>query len=85
MRLPSNGMSQFFISGSYMIFLLAASRTSFEGHSIHEKTIVSPGFASTARLKSVTFPSGTSSPQHSTWRIAPQSLNLSWNFCAAAL
>ena len=61
-RLPSNGMSSGFMRGSSMSFLLPASRTSFEGHSIQEKTTTSPSSALTARLKSVTLPSGRSSP-----------------------
>ena len=61
-RLPSNGMSSGFMRGSSMSFLLPALRTSFEGHSIQEKTTTSPSSALTARLKSVTLPSGRSSP-----------------------
>ena len=70
-RLPSNGMSSGFMRESSMSFVLPASRTSFEGHSIQEKTTTSPSSALTARLKSVTLPSGWSSPQHSTMRVAP--------------
>src|SRR6185503_18573741 len=51
MRLPSKGMSApiSFMRGSLRIFSLAASRTSFDGYSIHEKTTVSPSWAFTAR------------------------------------
>ena len=73
-----------FIAGSSIISLLPLSRTSLDGHSIQEKTTVSPSWALTARLKSVTLPSGTSSPQHSTMRIAPRRLQISIVFCAAA-
>jgi hypothetical protein len=60
---------------SDIIFWLAESRTSFDGYSIQEKTTASSAFACTARRKSVTLPSGTSSAQASTWRSAPNSLN----------
>ena len=60
--------------GSFIIFSLAASRTAFEGYSIQEKTTTSSGLACTEPLKSVTLPSGTSSPQVSTMRVTPNSL-----------
>ena len=79
MRCPSNGILS--RSGcmrwSSMIFGQAASRVALSGHSTNEKTTFSPSLAFTARLKSVTLPSGTSSPQASTTRVAPYSLNTS--------
>ena len=76
-RLPSKGIFApiSFMRGSLMIFLFAASRTSFEGYSNQEKTTTSSGSAFTAPLKSVTLPSGTSSPHASTMRVTPNSLN----------
>ena len=62
--------------GSSMNFFWAASRVALSGHSTHEKTTTSSPSAFTAPLKSVTLPSGTSSPQHSTTRVAPNSLNM---------
>ena len=54
--------------GSSITFFMPASRASFEGHSIQEKTTVSSSLRFTAIGKEVTLPSGTSSPQHSTQR-----------------
>ncbi len=77
MRWPSNGMFApiCFMRGSLIIFSLAASRAALSGYSNQEKTTFSPASAFTAPLKSVTLPSGTSSPQVSTMRVAPNSLN----------
>ena len=77
MRLPSKGMLApiSFMRGSLIIFSVAASRVALSGYSNQEKTTVSPSSAFTAPLKSVTLPSGTSSPQASTWRVTPNSLN----------
>ena len=77
MRLPSNGMLApiSFMRGSLIIFCVAAAWASLLGNSIHENTTTSSGLAFTAPLKSVTLPSGTSSPQASTMRVAPNSLN----------
>jgi hypothetical protein len=96
--LPSNGIGFFsgLMRGSFFIrssiLPIAASRVALSGHSIHEKTTASSSFACTARRKSVTLPSGTSSPQHSRMRVAPSSANtlsplLAWsmNFCLFAL
>src|SRR3546814_9546446 len=60
-----------------MILAMPASRVCLSGHSIHEKTTVSSSLASTARLKSVTLPSGTAVPQLSTRRVAPACLKRS--------
>ena len=68
-RLPSNGIGFFsgFIRGSVLIISSmrpkAASRVALSGHSIQEKTTVSSSLAFTDPRKSVTFPSGTSSPR----------------------
>ena len=66
-RLPSNGIGFWSgcIRGSSIIFGMALSRVALSGHSTHEKMTVSSSLALTARRKSVTVPSGTSSPQHS--------------------
>src|SRR5579864_911426 len=53
----------------------ASSRFSREGQVIQENTTVSSSLRWTAIVKEVTFPSGTSSPQHSTTFNAPYSLN----------
>jgi hypothetical protein len=67
MRFPSKGISPGgCIRGSAMTFALPASRASRDGHTIQEKTTVSPGSSFTAIGKEVSLPSGTSSPQHST-------------------
>ena len=70
--------------GKRMIFGQASSRTCFEGHSTQEKTTVSPSFAFTAPLKSVTLPSGTSSPHASTMRTEPYSLKMAAAFSASS-
>ena len=77
MRWPSNGIDApiSFMRGSLIIFSFAASRAALTGYSIQEKTTTSSALAFTAPLKSVTLPSGTSSPQASTMRVAPNSLN----------
>ena len=71
---------------------MPASRVALSGHSIQENTTVSSSLASTARWKSVTLPAGTSSPQPSTTRVAPNSMNsgsnmraCSMNFCLLAV
>ena len=72
-RLPSNTspIDCGLMRGSAMTFAMPASRASLDGHSIQENTTTSPSSAFTARRKSVSLPSGTSSPQHSTTRVAP--------------
>ena len=60
--------------GSFIIFWFAASRTAFDGYSSQVKTTTSSDFACTAPLKSVTLPSGTSSPQVWTMRVTPSPL-----------
>ena len=55
---------------------MAASRVFLSGHSIHENTTDSSAVACTALPKSVIFPSGTSSAQHSTTRVAPRSVKI---------
>src|SRR3954466_9493980 len=63
-RLPSKGMSSpIFMRGSAMTLRLPSSRAALDGQTIQENTTVSPASAFTARLQSVTLPSGTSSPQ----------------------
>ena len=73
--------------GSSIIFFMAASRVALSGHSTHEKATVSSAVACTARRKSVTLPSGTSSPQPSITRTAPSSMNIgsSWRACSMNL
>src|SRR5262249_5867067 len=82
MRLPSNGMG--FLSGcmrgSLIRAFMPASRISREGQMIHEKTTVSSGLHFTAIGSDVTWPPGTSSPQHSTTLRAPFSLKTSARF-----
>ncbi|MCY1563280.1 hypothetical protein D9M68_1008090 [compost metagenome] len=63
-----------FILGSSIAFFMPSSRACFEGQVIHEKTTVSSAFNFTDMGNDVTFPSGTSSPQHSTTLTAPHSL-----------
>src|SRR5215204_1809723 len=77
MRLPSKGICSPIVRmrGSALIFSFAASRISFDGYSNQLNTTTSSSCAFTAPLKSVSLPSGTSSPQHSTIRVAPNSLN----------
>jgi diguanylate cyclase (GGDEF)-like protein len=72
---PSKGMLApiSFILGSLIMRSLALSRVALSGYSSHENTTTSSGLAFTAPLKSVSLPSGTSSPQASTWRVAPNS------------
>src|SRR5947209_9223984 len=93
-RLPSNGIG--LVCGlrrlSFITFAIAASRVALSGHSIHEKTTTSSSFACTARRKSVSLPSFTSSPQHSRTRVAPCSMKTesvrlacSMNFCLFCL
>jgi hypothetical protein len=81
MRLPSKGIGGLPVvdgsmRGSSIIFFMPASRVALSGHSTHEKATVSSAVAWTARRKSVTLPSGTSSPQPSMTRIAPSSMNI---------
>src|SRR5882724_8647803 len=76
-RLPSKGIG--FVSGctrgSAITFFMPSSRTWREGQVTHENTTVSSSLRLTAIGNDVTLPSGTSSPQHSTTRNAPCSLN----------
>src|SRR5688572_11750835 len=60
-----------FMRGSLIIFSFAASRAARSGYSNQEKTTASSSFAWTDLRKSVTLPSGTSSLQLSTMRVAP--------------
>ena len=52
----AEGRVTFWVVCTSGIFLLAASRTSFDGYSIHENTTLSPSVAFTARKKSVDWP-----------------------------
>ncbi len=61
---------------SASIFLSAASAVARSGQTIQEKTTLSPSLACTARRKSVTLPSRTSSPQASMISRAPRSRNI---------
>jgi hypothetical protein len=76
MRLPSKGASfiDSVIAESLRMLSLALSRVALSGYSTHEKITSSSPWAFTERLKSVTVPSGTSSPQFSTRRVAPSFL-----------
>ena len=72
--LPSNGIlliSQSFNLGSVIAALFPASRASFDGHTIHEKTTTSSDSHLTAIGRDVNVPSGTSSAQFSTTDRAP--------------
>ncbi|MDT4879333.1 hypothetical protein FQZ97_1149950 [compost metagenome] len=90
MRLPSKGMGRLpgvdgSMRGSSIIFFMAASRVALSGHSIHEKATVSSAVAWTARRKSVTLPSGTSSPPPSITRMASSSMNIESNWRACSM
>src|SRR5882724_12886356 len=76
MRWPSNGigLTSGFRRGSAMTFFMPSSRALRDGQMIHENTTVSSSLRLTANGNDVTFPSGTSSPQHSTTFTAPCSL-----------
>src|ERR1700731_4177886 len=78
MRLPSNGMAfpSGLMRGSAITLSQAALGTSLDGQTIHENTTASPCLPLTAIGNDVIFPSGTSSPQHSTTLSAPYSLKM---------
>src|SRR5688572_25944994 len=63
--------------GSSMAFFMPVSRTARDGQATHENATVSFGSSFTACGNDVVLPVGTSSPQHSTTRVAPFCLNTS--------
>ena len=56
---------------SSMMFCIPVVRVALSGHSTQENTTISSSFFWTAIGKDVTLPSGTSSCQVSTTRVAP--------------
>src|SRR6185437_365853 len=86
MRLPSKGiLLASAMRGSFMNFSMPASRVALSGHSTQENTTDSSFSACTARRKSVSLPSGTLSPQHSTTRVAPNSTKTASKVLACAM
>src|SRR5690606_26017639 len=79
------GLFSGFMRSSANTFFMPASRASLDGHTIHEKQIVSSSFFWTAFGNDVSSPSGTSSPQHSTTFVAPWSLNTAAEYSTWAL
>lgn len=77
MRLPSKGIV--FVAwctrGSASIVRWPALQVALSGRTIQAKTTLSPGSRLNAIGNDVGLPSTTSSPQHSTTRSAPYSLN----------
>src|SRR3546814_4533430 len=75
--LPSNGIGFFSGLKRSSLFMISsmrsaiACRVALSGHSIQLNTIDSSSLDATAPKKSLIFPLGTSSSQHSTTRVAP--------------